>query len=82
MPPRKTLEEIVRQPGGTKPRDLVRALQGAGWSLERHGGNHDVWTRGSAQVYLPRHTDGVGTGTMRQIAKDALLAEEEHPNGG
>lgn len=29
-----------------KQRDLVKKLEEAGFTLERHGGNHDVYVRG------------------------------------
>lgn len=74
---RKTLQQIAAHPHGTSLRDLLAALRRADWTLYRHGGSHDVWARGDAQVYVPRHRDGIGTGTIRKIAKDAILASEE-----
>ncbi|MXY70004.1 MAG: type II toxin-antitoxin system HicA family toxin [Acidobacteriia bacterium] len=26
-----------------------------GWRLERHGGNHDIWTDGHRALPVPRH---------------------------
>lgn len=30
-----------------KQRDLIKKLEGIGFNFERHGGNHDVYRRGS-----------------------------------
>lgn len=30
-----------------KQRDLIKKLEEAGFSFERHGGNHDIYRRGS-----------------------------------
>lgn len=36
---------------------LVRRLRAAGWYLLRQGATHEVWTNGSEQESLPRHTE-------------------------
>lgn len=38
-----------------KKRDLEKRLEAAGFRLDRHGGNHDVYVRGSDEEQLPRH---------------------------
>ncbi|MBR2037399.1 MAG: type II toxin-antitoxin system HicA family toxin [Lachnospiraceae bacterium] len=40
-----------------KYRDLVRKLEKIGFKFERHGGNHDVYKRGSEEEQVPRHRD-------------------------
>ena len=42
-----------------KRRELERRLREMGWTLQRHGGRHDVWinARGSATEYVPRHPE-------------------------
>lgn len=40
-----------------KRKDLIRKLEKAGFSLERHGGGHDVYRRGSDVEYVPRHRE-------------------------
>lgn len=42
-----------------KRRELERRLRELGWSFQRHGGRHDVWTNrnGSFTEYIPRHTE-------------------------
>lgn len=40
-----------------KYRDLVRKLEKIGFKFERHGGNHDVYRRGSEEEQIPRHRE-------------------------
>ena len=40
-----------------KQRELVRKLLDAGFKFERHGGNHDVYTRGKDKEEIPRHKE-------------------------
>lgn len=40
-----------------KNRELVKKLEVAGFSLERHGSNHDIYTRGSDEEQIPRHKE-------------------------
>ena len=40
-----------------KYRDLVRKLEKIGFKCERHGGNHDVYRRGSEEEQIPRHRE-------------------------
>lgn len=40
-----------------KRKDLEKRLRKAGFVLMRHGGNHDVFRRGSDEEQLPRHTE-------------------------
>jgi len=42
-----------------KRRDLERRLRELGWTLQRHGGRHDVWINsdGSVAEYVPRHAE-------------------------
>jgi len=44
---------------GMKPRELARRLRELGWTLQRHGGKHDVWVSadGSFTEYVPRHPE-------------------------
>jgi len=75
---RKTLQQIARHPEGVSLRELLAALRSAGWSLRRHGSKHDAWGRDSGgRVFVPRHRDGIGTGTIRSIAETALTDDEE-----
>lgn len=38
-------------------RDLIKKLEDAGFSFERHGGNHDIYRRGSDIEKIPRHKE-------------------------
>ena len=40
-----------------KRTDLEKLLRKNGWWLERHGGNHDVWTNGAQHETIARHTE-------------------------
>ena len=37
--------------------DLVKKLEDAGFVFERHGSNHDVYTRGTEKEEVPRHKE-------------------------
>ena len=40
-----------------KRRELIRNLERAGFRLDRHGGNHDVYKRGCDEEQIPRHKE-------------------------
>ena len=42
-----------------KRRELERRLRELGWTLQRHGGKHDVWitAAGLFTEYVPRHPE-------------------------
>ncbi|HAL03146.1 MAG TPA: toxin-antitoxin system, toxin component, HicA family protein [Lachnospiraceae bacterium] len=40
-----------------KQRELVKKLKQNGFRFERHGGNHDVYRRGSDIEEIPRHKE-------------------------
>ena len=40
-----------------KQRDLVKRLEKMGFTFERHGGNHDIYRRGSDIEKVPRHKE-------------------------
>lgn len=48
---------IIRGGEGMKQRDLVKKLESVGFKFERHGGNHDVYVRGSDVEQIPRHKE-------------------------
>jgi mRNA interferase HicA len=53
-----------------KRRDLERRLASLGWTFLRHGGSHDVWSRGTRTIAVPRHSE-VNEHTARDILRDA-----------
>lgn len=40
-----------------KSKDLIKKLESAGFRFERHGGNHDIYTRGTDREEVPRHKE-------------------------
>ena len=40
-----------------KQRDLIKKLEGIGFCFVRHGGNHDIYTRGNDEEKIPRHRE-------------------------
>lgn len=40
-----------------KRKDLIKRLEKAGFTFERHGGNHDVYSRGKDKETVPRHSE-------------------------
>lgn len=40
-----------------KQRDLIKKLESLGFQFERHGGNHDIYRRGSESEKIPRHKE-------------------------
>jgi mRNA interferase HicA len=55
-----------------KRKELERRLRELGWTLERHGGRHDVWvnSEGTFREYVPRHPE-VNERLARAILKRA-----------
>ena len=53
-----------------KRRELENRLRSLGWSLLRHGGNHDVWTDGDRLEYVPRHAE-INENLARKILRKA-----------
>ncbi len=40
-----------------KQRDLIKKLEDAGFSFERHGGNHDIYRRENDIEKIPRYKE-------------------------
>jgi mRNA interferase HicA len=57
-----------------KRRELERRLRELGWTLQRHGGKHDVWVSadGSSTDYVPRHPE-----INERLARAILRRAEE-----
>ena len=43
-----------------KQRDLVKKLEDSGFVFERHGSNHDIYTRGEEKEEVPRNWWKIG----------------------
>ena len=48
---------ILKKEIQMKQRELIKKLQDAGFSFKRHGGNHDVYSRGNEEEKIPRHRE-------------------------
>ena len=40
-----------------KRRDLIKKLEKGGFKFKEHGGNHDIYVRGSEIETVPRHKE-------------------------
>ncbi len=40
-----------------KRRDLIAMFEAKGWSLKRHGNEHDIYTDGNHSEPIPRHRE-------------------------
>ena len=40
-----------------KTKDLIKLLELNGWKFKRHGGNHDVYVKGSEREVIVRHRE-------------------------
>lgn len=40
-----------------KKTDLIKKLEKAGFVFERHGSNHDIYSRGNIKETIPRHNE-------------------------
>lgn len=47
-----------------KTKDLIKLLEKNGWKFSRHGGNHDVYTKGKERESVVRHSE-----TDEELAK-------------
>lgn len=53
-----------------KRRDLIKLLELNGWYFLRNGANHDIYTNGTKNETIPRHTE-VGETLAQRILKRA-----------
>lgn len=57
------------------PRKIAEAeLRAAGFHLDRHGANHDVWRHDSLRISLPLPRHNFGENTLRYIRKEIAAA--------
>lgn len=40
-----------------KRKDLIKLLESNGWTLKRHGGDHDIYSKGKVRETIPRHKE-------------------------
>lgn len=58
-----------------KRRDLIKKLENAGFKFDRHGGNHDIYTRGNDEEKIPRHRE-INENLAKMIIRKWNLYEE------
>ncbi|MBI2846741.1 MAG: type II toxin-antitoxin system HicA family toxin [Chloroflexi bacterium] len=62
-----------------KAREVISALEKAGWSVYRQKGSHLIMHKAgyTSIVVIPLHTHDLPKGTLRGILNDAELSVEE-----
>ena len=60
-----------------KSRDIIRALQKAGFVEHRQKGGHKIFKKGSFRVTVPVHTKDLKKGTVYAIIEQAGFTPEE-----
>lgn len=70
---------MTRRLPAVKSREVVSALEKAGWRIHRQKGSHLVMHKVdfSAIVVIPMHTDDVPKGTLHGILADAEVSVGE-----
>ena len=53
-----------------KKRDLTNKLKSLGYSFEREGGRHEIWSNGKHRIPIPRHVE-INEITAKTILKEA-----------
>lgn len=62
-----------------RPREVVRALERAGWEVHRQRGSHLTMKKAAVRhlVTVPMHRRDIPRGTLHGILEDAGLSVEE-----
>ncbi len=62
-----------------KPREVISALEKAGWYVHRQRGGHLIMHKAGSPniIVIPLHTQDLPKGTLRGILSDAELSTEE-----
>ena len=60
-----------------KPKEVVRALERAGFHLIRQRGSHAQYKRGNLLVTVPMHSGDLNPLTLRSILRQAKMSVEE-----
>ena len=60
-----------------KPRQVVRALERAGFTLRKSKSSHRTYLKGSLRVTVPYHSTDIKPGTLRSIIEQAGMTIEE-----
>ncbi len=62
-----------------KPREVISALEKAGWYVHRQKGSHLIMHKAGSPniIVIPLHIHDLSKGTLRGILSDAELSVEE-----
>lgn len=60
-----------------KAREVVRALEGAGFHFERQKGGHRIYLKGKIGITIPWHSGDLKKGTLRKIISQSGVTVEE-----
>lgn len=60
-----------------KPRQVVRALERAGFTLRKSKSSHRTYVKDSLRVTVPYHSADIKPGTLRSIIEQAGMTIEE-----
>ncbi|MBI3761382.1 MAG: type II toxin-antitoxin system HicA family toxin [Chloroflexi bacterium] len=60
-----------------KPRDVIGALEQAGFHRVRQKGSHVQLKKGNLLVTVPTHTKALPAGTLRSILRQARMSIDE-----
>ena len=56
-----------------KRAELIKKLEMGGFVFERHGGSHDIYTKGSIRETIPRHREINETLAKAILKRNGLL---------
>ena len=60
-----------------KSRDIIRALERAGFTEHRQRGSHKIFKKGSLRITVPVHSGDLKKGTVHSIIEQSGLTVEE-----
>ncbi|OGN08645.1 MAG: hypothetical protein A3J46_03020 [Candidatus Yanofskybacteria bacterium RIFCSPHIGHO2_02_FULL_41_11] len=60
-----------------KPREVIKALEGAGFAFIRQKGSHRIYVKRNLGITVPYHNKDLKVGTLRHIIKQSGLEVRE-----
>lgn len=60
-----------------KPKEVIHALERAGFVFERQKGSHRIYVKDSRGVVVPYHSQDLRQGTLKHIIKQSGLELKE-----
>ena len=60
-----------------RPKQVIRALQQAGFVFIRQKGSHQIYIRGNKAITIPYHNKDLKKGTLKHIVKQAGFEVDE-----